>query len=531
MERGGVRLAAAEPALTIVGDRVVATGELADARERFPEAELVDFGAATIVPGFNDAHQHPTMTAANRRGADLSGARSRAELLSALRERADEVDAGCWVIGTRYDHGRSTGGVPLTRADLDEVSGTAPILVINIGAHWGVLNSAGLAAAGLSDSSEPPPGGELTRDAAGRLTGVVHEQALFDVAYPSLSRAEPVVPPLDIGTGREQLGAVMRTLNAVGITSVGDAMVGPSELALLQSARDRGELTVRVNALLTYPHVDSLHAIGLRTGYGDHWLRIGGIKAFADGAVAGGTCLVEEPFEGTQDHGIQTLTSAELDDLARAVHAAGSRLAIHANGDRAIKLVLDALEKAREAHPEHRTAHRIEHCSVIDDEILRRMRALDAIAVPFGSYVAFHGDKLLDYYGEQRLGRMFAHRSLLDAGIAVAGSSDYPCGPFEPLTALRSTVTRESTSGRTTGQVLGAAQRITAVEALGLYTTGSAQASGEADIKGRLSPGCLADFVVLDDDPLAVDAHRLADIDVRQTWVGGRLVWSKGDRV
>ncbi|WP_235883907.1 amidohydrolase [Saccharopolyspora elongata] len=518
----------ARPALAIQGEWVVDVGDLGDLRRRMPGADVVDFRDATIVPGFNDAHQHPTMTAANQRGVDVSASSSRADLLEMLRTRARDTPPGQWLLGTRYDHGRSTGGTPLTRSDLDEVTDTHPVLLINIGAHWGVLNSAGLAAAGLSDDSVPPSGGELTKDAAGHLTGVVHEQALFDLAYPSLSRGRPVLPDQDLEAALAQLKGTLRALNAAGITSVGDAMVGPTELSLLQEAHQRGELTTRVNALLTYRHVDTFHAAGLRTGFGDNWLRIGGVKAFADGAVAGGTCLVEEPFEGTDDHGIQTLDTDELNELAFRVHAAGSRLAIHANGDRSIKLVLNALEQARAAHPTIKTAHRIEHCSMVDAEILARMKALDAIAVPFGSYVAFHGDKLLDYYGADRLERMFAHRSMLDAGVAVAGSSDFPCGPFEPLLGLASCVTRLSTAGRTAGRVLGASQRISAREALAIYTTGSAHAAGEAAFKGRLEVGDLADFVVLSDDPLEVDPKHLPDIHIHETWVGGQAVWRDG---
>ena len=337
--------------------------------------------------------------------------------------------------------------------------------------------------------------------------------------------------PHEKGCTYTALSLVAGELNAAGITSVGDAMVGPTELSLLQTAYERGELTARVNALVTFRHVDAFHSTGLRTGFGDHWLRIGGVKAFADGAVAGGTCLVEEPFEGTSDHGIQTLGKDELVELALRVHGAGSRLAIHANGDRAIKLVLDSLEHARAEFPDTHVAHRIEHCSLIDADILRRMRALGAIAVPFGSYVAFHGDKLVDYYGPDRLERMFAHRSFLDWGIPVAGSSDYPCGPFEPLIALASCATRISTAGRTTGRVLGSSQRISTQEALAIYTAGSAYASGEAAIKGSLLPGKLADFVLLSEDPLSVGPDRLTEVEIRQTWVGGRPVWRKGDSV
>ena len=530
MSDGEPVVSANQPALAFLGEWITAVGELDQLRERFPDAEVVDFGKATIVPGFNDAHQHPTMTAANERGVDLSRASSRTELLAELRRRAATTPPGEWVLGTRYDHGKSTGGEPLTRFDLDQVSVEHPILVINIGAHWGVLNSPGLERAGFSAETPPPEGGEFGRDAAGQLTGVVHEQALFDVAYPSLARRRPVLPPQDQETALRSLRRVARRLNAAGITSVGDAMTGPDELSVLQESRRRGELTVRVNALVTFRHFDVFRESGLRSGFGDHWLRLGGVKAFADGAVAGGTCLVEEPFEGTADHGIQTLSTAELTDLVSQVHSSGNRLAVHANGDRAIKLVLDAMERAAREHPDVRVEHRIEHCSLVDGGIVARMRELGVIAVPFGSYVAFHGDKLVDYYGLNRLERMFAHRSLLDAGIPVAGSSDFPCGPFEPLLALASCVTRQSVFGRTAGQVLGGSQRISVLEALGLYTTGSARASGETAVKGRLLPGQLADFVVLSENPVRVAPQQLSSIEVLATWVGGEEVWRKGDR-
>jgi hypothetical protein len=160
--------------------------------------------------------------------------------------------------------------------------------------------------------------------------------------------------------------------------------------------------------------------------------------------------------------------------------------------------------------------------AIINEKIVATMRELGTVAVPFGQYPSAHGDKLRAYYEPERIERMFAHRTLLDAGIPVAGSSDYPCGPLEPLYAMRSCVTRADRNG----QVFGESQRISARQALALYTTGAAYASAEERTKGRLAPGYLADFVVLGEDPLAVPGERLADIPVRQTWVGGRHAWS-----
>jgi predicted amidohydrolase YtcJ len=302
-------------------------------------------------------------------------------------------------------------------------------------------------------------------------------------------------------------------------------MVGPDELAALQEARGRG-LGLRVNALLTYPNLPRLAALGLREGFGDEWLRVGGIKAFADGAVAGRSCAVAEPFEGTDDLGILTTDAERMQSLVADAEAAGVRMAVHANGERAIELVLDAFEAAAARRPAGAPAlrHRIEHCSIVTPRIIERMAALRVVAVPFGSYAWFHGDTLLGWYGEERLERMFAHRSLLDAGLTVAGSSDYPCGPWEPLRGLQSCVTRRSRGGRD----VGPSQRVTLREALWMYTVGSAAAAGEEHHKGRLAPGHLADLTVLEGDLMAADPDGLGEVPVLATWVGGEPRWEAG---
>jgi predicted amidohydrolase YtcJ len=320
------------------------------------------------------------------------------------------------------------------------------------------------------------------------------------------------------------LTRLIEMLNAAGITSVGDACAGPRHVELYQEAEQRGRLNVRVNLLVAYPHFDAIRRLGLRTGFGDSRLRLNGVKGFVDGAIGGRTALLAEPYADRDDCGMQTTSDADLRDLVHSVHEAGLRVGVHANGDRAIALLLDQYEAVQEADPQPDMHHRIEHCTVVTDEILARMARVGATAVPFGSYIHYHGSKLLDWYGAKRLERMFAHRSFLDAGVAVAGSSDYSCGPFEPLLAMQSCVTRRGFDGA----LLGPSQRITALEALGLYTTGSAYAAGEQDVKGRLAPGYLADFVVLGADPLTTPPEQLAAIPVLATYVGGRRVWPVG---
>jgi predicted amidohydrolase YtcJ len=504
------------PAFATLGQWVVATGDVARLRGMFPGAPLHDFGDRVLVPGFNDAHQHPSLMAGQLLDVDLSPelVGSLEHLLGLLRERAARTPAGQWVRGSRYDHTKSTGGVVLTRDELDRACPEHPVFVRQIGMHWGVLNSAGLRAAGLTEDSTPPVGGEFGRDSAGRLDGVMYERAMHELV-------EAVIPPHALADGLRGLAEYQRMMHAAGITSAGDALVSPDGLRLLQEGHARDELTLRLNLLLAYPMLDGLEALGLRTGLGDSWLRIGGVKAFVDGAIAGGTCLLEQPYEDGCAHGIQAMPTDELNEFVRRVHDAGSTVCVHANGDRAIRLLLDAVELAQRANPRPGARHRIEHCTVVDPGLVRRIVEWGLVAVPFGSYVAFHGEKLPGYYGLERLGRMFAHRDLLDAGVPVAGSSDFPCGPYEVLLAMQSCVTRRAADGTE----LGANQRITAGEALALYTTGSAYAAGEEGYKGRLAAGMLADFTVLDRDPLTTPPGELADIGVSETWVGAAPVY------
>lgn len=503
------------------GELIAARGGIDEMRREFPSAPVHDFGRATVVPGFNDAHQHPTIRAEQSLHLDLSPERIRsaADVREVLRRRAAEVAPGGWVIGHRYDDYRSNGGAELTRAELDEACPDHPALVVHVTLHAGVANTRALELGGIAEENHPPPGGDFGRDAAGRLTGVLHDQALYDLAFPTFTRRPTVVPQPSLQDRVEAFRAFARQLHAAGITSVGDALVGPGDWDVLRQLERGGDLTLRVNALVAYEHFDHFRSSGGAAGPLDR-LRIGGVKAFADGAVNGGTCLVDEPIEGTDSHGLARVSAAELREIVRDVHESGWRIGVHANGDRAIRRVLDAVEEVQGSGPPR--GHRIEHCTIIDDEILARMRRRGMTAVPFANYVAAHGDKLRRWYGSSREERMFAHRALLDAGVAVAGSSDFPCGPYEPLLAMQSCVTRRAPDG----ELFGPSQRITAAEALALYTTGSARASGEEGTKGVLAPGYLADFAVLDEDPLATDPELLSRIPVLETWVGGECVWS-----
>ena len=501
-------------AFVTAGGRIRAVGEVAALRSRFPRAREVDLGSATVIPGLHDAHVHLVNTAEDLLHLDLSaGAVDGVEdLLARVGARARTAGAGEWIRGSRYDDAK-TG--PLTRWDLDRAAPDHPVLVVQVAGHWGVASSRALHALGVTESATPPAGGAYGRSPDGRLDGRLIERALLNVVYPATARGDAVLPASSAEDRLRGLARAVGRWHAAGLTSICDALVGPADVELLRLGRARGLLTLRVGMLLSVDH----YAGPLEPG--DDFLRFVGVKAFADGAVGGRTCLLSEPYAEGGGHGMQTTPTEELFAAVALAQRRGDRVGVHANGDAAIRLVLDAFAAARREFPRPGLRHRVEHCSVVDEEILTRMRSLGAVAVPFAGYVAYHGGALNRWYGPARTERMFAHRSFLDAGVTVAGSSDHPCGPYEPLVGVQSMVTRE---GMDDGTPVGVSQRVSVEEALRIYTEGSAEAEGVSSSRGRIAPGYAADFVVLGENPLTADPHAIASIPVLATYVAGRRV-------
>ena len=308
--------------------------------------------------------------------------------------------------------------------------------------------------------------------------------------------------------------------NSMGITSVGDALVGPLDIEAYQAALQEGQLNARVYMIVLDVNLPKLKAAGLKTGFGNSMLKLGGIKSFVDGAIAGYTAWLSKPYgHKPGNYGIPTKTPEEIDELVLEAHSAGFQMEVHANGDKAISMLLDSYEKAQNRFPARDRRHRIAHCTLVNRELLERIKNLGVVVLPFSTYIWEHGDKM-ETYGE-RISWMFPHRSFLDYGIPVGGSSDNPCATQDVLTGLQAMVTRTSSEGK----LLGPEQRITLEEALRIYTQGSAYATYEENIKGMITPGMLADFVFLSKNPFSVDPHGLMEIKVLKTFLGGRPVF------
>jgi predicted amidohydrolase YtcJ len=503
-------------AVAIAGGRFLVVGSNDDVRNMAKAGtRQVDLGGKTVVPGFIDAHTHPCYAGIRHlRWVDCD-LRSIAEIQNAIRARAAKTPPGDWVIGFKYDDTKTKEGRKLTREDLDAATKDHPVFIEHRGGHTAYVNSLAYRRTEVTEDTADPAGGKFDRDpTSGRLTGGLRENATerFRQLLPvNFSRDEM----------RQGVKLISQMMVRTGITSVGDAEATPEDLLAYQDAREAGELSFRVYCFLQYQFLERMTAAGIRTGLGDEWLRIGAIKLVCDGSISERTARLTQPYIGRpNDYGILVHNEEELYENARKAHAAGWQIGTHANGDAAIEIMLRIYERLQHEMPRRDPRYRLEHCTVVNPALIERIHALGAIPTPFSTYVYYHGEKMREY-GPERLNWMFAVRSFLDAGIHVTQASDYPPGPFEPMMALRSEVTRTDSHGN----LWGPKQRITVEEALRVGTINGAYASFEENQKGSITAGKLADLVVLGRDPLRVDPMELIDIPIERTMAGGRWVY------
>jgi predicted amidohydrolase YtcJ len=487
------------------------------------KTKTIALRSRTVIPGFIDSHQHLSQYGTHLLQIDCSPKRCKsiAQIQQAVLKETRRRPPGEWIRGVGYDDTKTLDGRVLTRWDLDEVAPDYPVFIQQVSGHWAVVNSKALEIGGIDVDTPDPKGGAYGRDPqTGKLNGALYEQAEFAYVFEGTTGQPPIMPPFSLKDRVKGVRLAGDRYLASGITSVHDALVSALTMETYQEALRTGNLKLRVYMLISIEYLPHLKAMNLKTGFGNEWLKIGGIKILADGAIAGRTAYLSEPYVGSRDRGILALESeGVLHDLIHQAHYAGFQVCVHANGDRVIEMALTGFEKALGELPRKNHRHRLEHCTVVNAEILKRIEKLKLLVTPFGSYIYHHGEKMIPHYGAKRVEMMFAHRSFFDYGIAVSGASDNPCGPYEPLLAIQSCVTRKSAAG----EVLGGNQRITVEEALYLYTMASAYASFEEDLKGSITPGKLADLVVLEEDPRRVNPEEIKDIPVIMTIVGGEI--------
>lgn len=500
-------------ALALAGSRVFAIGTSAEMLALAgSDARRFDLGGRRVTPGFNDAHSHPCDSGVALLTQVALEMDSIEAIKTAIHAKAAATPPGAWVVGFLYDDTKTPR--PLDRTDLDAAAPDNPVVVQHRGGHTAFVNSRALELAKITENSPNPLHGEYFRDAAGRHNGRAAEKAAEAIL------ALAIKPP-SREDYRKGAALISRRFASRGITSACEADGNPAILQGYQDARDAGELVGRFYTHIDFSELDKMIDAGVHTGLGDEWVRVGAVKLFADGSISERTALLSEPYDGLGDYrGISRASREALYEQARKAYLAGWQVGTHANGDVAIDTILGVYEQLQREFPRRDPRLRIEHCTLVTPELVRRIKAAGVIPLPFAGYVFFHGEKM-HFYGDERLKHMFAMRDFLDAGIRAAPGSDYTASPAEPMLWLRSEVTRTDAHGHS----WGANQRISVEEAIRCSTVHGAYATFEEGIKGTLEPGQLADLVVWDHDLLAIDPASFLSVKVERTMLGGRWVY------
>ncbi|SDI46382.1 hypothetical protein SAMN04488693_1128 [Arthrobacter subterraneus] len=495
-----------------------------------PARRTLNCAGAVVVPGFGDSHNHMAWFGQSLAELELSGCRTLDELYDAVARFAADLPDGAWVVGSGYDD-TVMGGHP-HRSRLDGAAPGRPVWLKHRSGHLCTVNTEVLDRAGVLDGSTPiPEGGTVATDDDGP-TGLLEEQAqklvtALMVPYPVVDLAEAI-------------GAASEVYASEGLTHVVEAGIGsgwigrtPVELAAYTEARRRGLLKTRVQLMAVS---DALHPLdsheadgitfgldlGIASGFGDSHVRLGAMKIFIDGSLIGRTAAVTEPF-CDHDHGTGSF-QLSLDELTRRMvdaHCSGWNVAAHAIGDSAVDVALDAFAAAQEKLPRPEARHRIEHSGLVRPDQLPRFAELGITPVPQPHFLYEVGDTMADAVGPEREPWIYRHRSFLDAGVRVPGSSDRPVASGAPLLGMQSMVTRRTSGGAT----ISPQERVDAETALRAYTVDAAWTAGEEDQRGTLEPGKLADFVFLSAHPADVPVEEIARISVLATVLEGNCVF------
>lgn len=511
-------------ALAVAGGRVLALGTRAEVEAlRGPGTRVVDLGGGIALPGLADAHLHLVRYGLFRSRLDLAGVRSLGELRERLAAAAARTPAGEWILGQGWlEDGWPEGRLP-TAADLDAAAPDHPVLLWRGCLHVAVANSLALKLAGVGPGTPDPAGGALDRDESGRPTGILREQAIALVrrAVPEPTRAQmesalrgAAAELLRLGITQVQTDDMREVGSAAGTVELYRAALGPDGIPL------------RATLIIAYEHLPEARELGMGPGWGDGWLRSGHVKLFADGTLGGRTAALTAPYaDDPGNRGMLIHAPEELHARVREVHGLGLQLGIHAIGDRALDLVLDAVAAAQAGEPASGSRrHRAIHCQITRPDQFRRLRDLGMVADIQPVFLHTDGHFFIDRVGPERAATAYAWGTLLRLGVPACAGSDAPVEPPNPFLGIHAAVTRQDRQGHPPeGWFPG--ERLTVAQALELYTRGAAFATFEEEFRGDLRPGKAADLTVVDRDPFTVPPEELLHLRVVMTVVDGRVAY------
>jgi hypothetical protein len=506
-------------AVAVCGDRISRVGSNEDVRATADaKTRVIDAGGKLLLPGFNDAHVHLISGADMLVGVDLRPATSQQDFARRLGEYAARLPKGRWILGGFWDHEAwPTRALPTHQA-IDTVTPDNPVFVQRLDGHMAIANTLAMRLAKIASTTKSPDGGTIVRDASGEPTGIFKDNAM-DL----ITRA---VPADTIDETIEKARAALAHAASVGVTTIQDMTAGATELQAYQTLRARGELTARIYSIQNHG-IDGLVAAGVTTGFGDDWVRIGGIKLFADGSMGSGTAAFYEPYaDDPSTKGLLIHEPEALEAAIFAADAAGFQVIVHAIGDRANAIVLDAFEKLQHERGVRDRRPRIEHAQVVRPGDKARFKMAGVIASIQPSHCI---DDMR--WSERRIGRdrskiAYNVKSFVDAGARIAFGTDWFVEPMNPMIGLYAAVTRQFPDGTPAGGWFPD-ERISMEQAVEYYTVGSAYAEFADGRKGSLSEGKLADMVLLSQDVFTIPSREILNTVPVYTIVGGRIVYEQ----
>ncbi len=508
-------------AVAVFGDRIIAVGSDAEVENlRGPGTKVIDAGGKLLLPGFNDAHVHFVSGGEQLDSVQLNDVTSIEEFVRRIAEQVKKTPKGEWIQGGDWDETKWPGSPLPTKELIDPVTPDNPVFLSRYDGHSALVNSLALKLAGVTAQTPDPPGGTIVRDGQGNPTGDLKDAAT-ELVY-------KVIPP----PSHDQLmRAVRRALEhaaSVGVTSVQNMDPDYADIAVYSELLQADELTTRIYAAPLITQVDDQTKIGIRHGFGGPYLRIGAVKAFADGSLGSRTAYLFEPFLDQPDnHG---LLSAEMQPLSlmrdrmMKADAAGLQICTHAIGDQAISMILDLYTEVAKAHGDADRRFRIEHAQHMAAKDFDRFARLNVIASVQPYHAIDDGRWAEPRIGHDRASRTYAFRTFLSRGVHLAFGTDWDVAPLNPMLGLYAAVTRATLDGKNPNGWFPE-QKLTVEESVRAYTMGSAYAEFQEKEKGSITRGKLADMVIVSDDIFSIDPVKIRDVKVLKTIVGGKVVW------
>ena len=489
-----------------------------------PETKIIDLKGRTVMPGFIDAHNHFCLYAFLIDQVDCrpsSGCVRGEDIVEAIRKKASQVPPGKWILGWGYAPYLLDDKKNLTKEDLDRATQNHPVCLVHVSVHGAVVNSTALQELGIRKNTPDPPGGKIHKDAAGQPNGILSESAFM---APLFFNSPSVYAKMMAEYPQEKRAAMMircmQDYHRLGIIGAHDPFVDALTLRAYQDVAEAGRFPFRLCAYILNLGADPLLAAGIKRGFGSEWVKIGAIKIFLDGGMSSRTAAVFEPYVGGGGGtGILNYDQNEINGEIKKFDQAGYQISVHAQGDRALDMLLNAFERSIEKDNPRR--HHIVHAGNLTTSQIDRVKELNLAIVSQANFFSLLGDGFIEAFGPARSQELYRFGTLIKRNIRLALSSDCPVADPNPLIGVRDAICRRTASGRE----IGLSEGITAEQALALYTREAAYVSFEEEDRGTILAGKQADLVVLDQDPLVLSPEKIPGCRIEMTIVGGKIVY------